>query len=220
MPDDDRSPASRPRPQYGLPGPAGSAPGPTGSSPVGVAGPAQTGAAPSAPRGRRRGLVPLLLGLLSLLLGGVALVTGFVIGLGSMAGTISSGLQAFDGTSTTVTAQADEVYVVYVPADHADMSCTATGADPGAVQTVPTSGRANIGPGGQAYEQRMGVVATSATRVTVTCDGPGAGVIGPVGMWRVATPILVGLGIGALLGILGLVLAIVGIVRLARGRRP
>lgn len=221
------------RPSHGLPGPgAPTSDPPTGSTraavpgagvwtpvPTVAPGHAPAGSPAAAGRGRRRpGLLPLLLGLGSLLLGGAVLVVGLLIGAGSVTGAIADGPRPLGGSSVSFEAQADEMYLVYVPAGAAT-TCTAEGSETGATQVVPTSGTAPIGPGGEPFDQQLGIWVHQPTTVTISCTGEDAAYLGPVDPMRMVVPVLVGIGVGALLGGLGLVLTIIGIVRLARGPR-
>ncbi len=180
--------------------------------------------APGAPGSRdrsarkRRGAIPLVLGFLSLALSVVALIIGLFVGAGSMMGVLSSGLTPVSGP-TEVAAESGQMYLVYIPEGSAT-TCTAAGTTPDAAVTVPAQvGSAPLGPNGETYEPVLGVQASESTTITITCTGEDAGYMGPVDATSAMVPLGIGFLVGTVLGILGLVLIIVGIVRLVRSRR-
>ena len=237
MTDDPSTRPSRPRPSYGLPGPdaavgAYGAPAPQGSpapwTPVdgasGASGGIRPGDAPGSGDARgsgapkRRGALPLVLGFLSLALSFVALFIGVGVGMVSMIGVLSSGLTPVSGP-TEVAAESGQVYLVYI-AEGSATTCTAAGATPDAAVTVPAQvGSAPLGPNGETYEPVLGVQASESTTITITCTGEDAGYMGPVDATSAMVPLGIGFLVGTVLGILGLGLIIVGIVRLVRSRR-
>ena len=167
---------------------------------------------------KRRGAIPLVLGVLSLALSVVALIIGLFVGAGSMMGVLSSGLTPVSGP-TEVAAESGQMYLVYIPEGSAT-TCTAAGTTPDAAVTVPAQvGSAPLGPNGETYEPVLGVQASESTTITITCTGEDAGYMGPVDATSVMVPLGIGFLVGTVLGILGLVLIIVGIVRLVRSRR-
>lgn len=243
------TPAPRRRPSYGLPGPTTPAVDPGASSGVGNVGepygrgpalqgpqtgalpatggpqtgplPASGGPSPSADRPRRRGLWPLITGLvLLLLIGPAATIIGVVWSMGGLVGDVSTGPTVLEGGSGTVEVSANEMVIVYVPqADAADATCTAEGADPGAVSTVPSSSSVTFSDGSQ-YEQKLGVASLEDTTVTISCTGTdGPAYLGPYSLFGMAAPLLIGPIIGMVAGLIGLVLTIIGIVLLVRSRR-
>lgn len=155
---------------------------------------------------------------MSLVLSGIALAIGLAVSVSSLSGAATAGVQPIGAASTTFAAESGSMRILWVP-QASTTTCTASGANPGAVQTAKTSGSAPMGPHGEVYEQRLGIIAFESTDVTVTCDGADAALMGPIDPYRVIVPIGLGLLIGTVLGILGLLLAIVGIVRLVRSRR-
>lgn len=193
-------------------GDAGSSSGPPAWGPTGPS-PASTG--------RRRGLVPLLLGIACFLLGGIALVVGVVMALGSVVGAVTDGPQAFGGPSGSIDASGGHMYLVLVPEAQADAAtCTADATDGAAVDVTPASGTVDFADGSGAYRQVLGVWAHQDTTITVTCEGADASYVGPVSPTRLLLPLVIGVVGGVLLGVLGLILVIVGIVRLRRSSRP
>lgn len=170
------------------------------------------------PRGGRRMLIA---GIVLLVLGVLAGVIGLVLALSRTAAPLSDGLTPFEGSSTTLELSAGKMSYVYVPvADAASTTCTADPAEANTIEVVPLSGTAPVGPAGEDYEQTLGIVARQSATVTVTCEGTdGAGTIGPFSMWGIVLPLLLGVGAGLLLGLVGLVLTIIGIIRLVRAGR-
>ncbi|WP_347040798.1 hypothetical protein [Brachybacterium nesterenkovii] len=210
---------------YGAPAPQGPpsrwtpADGTSGAS--GGVGPGDTpgsGDARGSGAPKRRGILPLVLGFLSLALSVVALIIGLFVGGGSMMGVLSSGLTPVSGP-TEVAAESGQMYLVYIPEGSAT-TCTADGTTPDAAVTVPAQvGSAPLGPNGETYEPVLGVQASESTTITITCTGEDAGYMGPVDATSAMVPLGIGFLVGTVLGILGLVLIIVGIVRLVRSRR-
>ncbi|HJG90175.1 MAG TPA: hypothetical protein K8V81_00480 [Brachybacterium massiliense] len=183
-------------------------------------GPGPGQSAPQAPR-RRRGLWPLIIGLV-LLVGVAPVVTigGFIWSISSLAGDATTGPVPMEGATAQIEVPANEMLIVYVPkADEATAECTAEGADPGAVTTVPSSSDTTFG-NGEEYVQVLGIAAVQDTTVTVTCTGTDAPAhLGPYSMVSMAGPLLIGLVVGVLAGLIGLVLTVIGIVKLVRSRR-
>lgn len=235
-------PAPRRRPSYGLPAPTGPAPDPADgpatlgapsyATPPGGAPAAhdpyrpQTGPLPvsgrpgPAPR-RRRGLWPLIIGLVLLLVvGPAATIGGLVWSLGSLASDASSGPIVMEGSSAEIPVDAQQMLIVYVPAqDAAAAECTAEGTGPDQVSTVASSSPITFADGSE-YEQALGVASLADTTVTITCTGTDApAYLGPYSVFGMAAPLLIGPIIGVVAGLIGLVLTIVGIVRLVRSGR-
>lgn len=239
---DAESPRSRP--SYGLPGPT---PGPDGAEsrphgapepssatqptlaqePAGIARQAaptpQGWSAPPAPPRRRRGLWPLITGLvLMFVVAPVLTIGGIVWGVGSMVGDVGTGPTTLDGGTGTVELPASQMLIIYVPAEDAAATCTAeapstSGGSP--LTVVPSSGRTQFGDG-RSYVQKLGVVAMEDTTVTVSCQGSEApAYLGPYSIWGIALPLIIGPVLGAFAGLIGLVLVIIGIVKLVRSRR-
>lgn len=226
---DEGSDRPRRRPTYGLPGPApapGSDPSPSsGSSAIGPATAERLTAdapRPGSPDGREPGRrVGLLIGLGigSLALALVAAIAGFFVVLSATAGAIGDGPDPFGGPSTSLELSAGQMTTVYVPVEDAETAtCTAQGEDPSSFQSVHVSGEVP-GPDGRRYEQVMGVVAQKDTTVTLTCEGTdAAATIGPLSMWGVLAPMLIGGALALLLGLVGLVLLVIGIIRAVSSR--
>ena len=191
-----------------------------GRSAGGGYGPGPGPGARLAPR-RRRGLWPLIIGLV-LLVGVAPVVTigGFIWSISSLAGDAPTGPVPMEGATAQIEVPANEMLIVYVPkADEATAECTAEGADPGAVTTVPSSSDTTFG-NGEEYVQVLGIAAVQDTTVTVTCTGTDAPAhLGPYSMVSMAGPLLIGLVVGVLAGLIGLVLTVIGIVKLVRSRR-
>lgn len=217
------APAHPPHGGVGAPGPYAS---PYGGGPAlhgPQTGPLPTSGAPSPPsaRPRRRGLWPLISGLVLLLLvGPAATIIGIVWSMGGLVGDVSTGPTVIEGGTGTVEVSANEMLIVYVPqADAAEATCTAEGADPGAVSTVPSSTSVTFSDGSQ-YEQKLGVASLEDTTVTISCTGTdGPAYLGPYSLFGMAAPLLIGPIIGMVAGLIGLVLTIIGIVLLVRSRR-
>lgn len=211
--DDAPSPApAQQTPQHGHPAsaPYGDAPGQAWSTP------------PAAPR-KRRGLWPLITGLVLMFVIAPALTIGGIVwGMGSLVGDVGSGPTALQGGSGSVELPANQMLVVYVPAEDSAATCTAeapsaSGGSP--LTVVPSSGEATFGDGTR-YVQKLGVVAMEDTTVTVSCQGTDApAYLGPYSIWGMALPMIIGPVLGALIGLVGLVLVIIGIVKLVRSRR-
>lgn len=206
---------------YGSPatgeGPTG---GPSGAGPSDpYAAPAPVGGAP-APRRRRRGVVPLVIGLVLLvIIGPVAVIGGLVWGFSSVMGQAASGPTAIQGSTGTVEMSANEMLILYVPTADSGATCTVEGSSAGDVTTVGTSGTVTA-PDGTEYEQTLGAVATADTTATITCEGTQApAYMGPLDVFGIALPLVLGPIIGILAGLVGLVLTIVGIVLLVRSRQ-
>lgn len=244
MSDAERPGASRRRPSYGLPGPQADASpgsqgqtGPTSAQPTQPAqsvpygapapqaeplpyGAPAAGPAPApAPPRRRKGLVMLIVGLVLLLVvGPLMTIGGIVWGVGSLVSDTAAGPTAMEGGELTMELPASDMLLIYVPSADADAAqCTLAEGD---AQTVPSSSTVTF-PDGTEYEQIMGVAAVSDTTVTISCTGTdGAAYMGPYGMLDMMGPLLIGVIVGVLAGLVGLVLTIIGIVRLVRsGRR-
>ena len=181
--------------------------------------PGSTGPGP-APR-KRRGLWPLIIGLVLLVvIAPVVTIGGIVWSVSSLAVDASSGPTTMENATAQVEVPANEMVIVYVPkADEATAECTAEGADPGAVTTVPSSTDTTFGDGSE-YVQVLGVAAVQETTVTITCTGTDAPAhLGPYSVFSMAGPLLIGLVVGVIAGLIGLVLTIIGIVKLVRSRR-
>lgn len=173
------------------------------------------------PKHRRRGVIPLVVGLVLLVVvGPVAFIGGLVWSLGALAGDTMNGPEVLAGGSGQVEIGTNEMVIVYVPAaDAAGATCTAEGADGADVSTVPSSGTVEF-PDGTTYEQTIGVLAHEDSSVTITCTGTDApAYLGPYSLFGIAGPLLIGPIIGVLAGLVGLVLIIIGAVKLARSGR-
>lgn len=235
VPDQDGSTAHTPS-SAREPGGAGDRPGPVGrfdaaasgadASPGAVASAPDAatrapGGAPAPPR-KRRGIVPLVIGLVLLIvIAPVVAIGGVVWSLGSLVSDQASGPEVLSSGSEQVSISANEMIIVYVPSEDASQTtCTATATDQGAITVVPTSGSVTFGDG-STYEQTIGVAAGSDATVTVDCEGTDApAYLGPYSLFSVAGPLLIGPVIGVLAGLAGLVLVVVGIVKLVQSRRP
>ncbi|MBE9404824.1 hypothetical protein IOE58_11750 [Brachybacterium sp. Marseille-Q2903] len=175
---------------------------------------------PTQPRKRRR-IIPLVVGLVLLLVIAPAVtIGGLVWSFGSIVSDQVSGPAVLQGSSGEVPMAANEMIIVYIPSeDAAGSSCTAETPDQGSITIVPTSGTVTFGDG-STYEQTIGVAAVADTTVTVSCEGTDApAYLGPYSVFGIAGPLLIGPAIGILTGLVGLVLVIVGIVKLVRSRR-
>lgn len=175
----------------------------------------------SAPATRRRGLWPLIIGLVLLLvIGPAATIGGIVWSMSELAGDTSTGPTALPGATSEIEVPKNEMLILYVPkADASAAKCTAEGASPGAVSTVPSSSPATFGDGSE-YVQVLGVAVLEDTTVTVTCTGTEApAYLGPYNLVTMAGPLLIGPILGVIAGLIGLVLTIIGIVLLVRSRR-
>lgn len=174
---------------------------------------------PSRPGTGRRGGKQILIGIGLLVLGAVVLVVGLVLGFRAVSEPIGDGAVAMEGGTTRVEAQSWQMFIVYVAPEDADTaSCTAVGTSTGSVTVRDTSGSAPVGPGGETYDQKVGVLATQMTTVTVTCTGTTTEplIMGPVAVFGMIVPMLIGVLGGGILGLVGLILLIVGIVRRVR----
>ena len=181
-----------------------------------AAGPGRTGRP-----GRRRGVLPLVIGLVLLLvIAPAATIVGIVWSLGSLVGDASEGPTPMEASSATLELSANEMVIVYVPAaDAATAECTAEGSDPGAVTTVPSSTATTFG-NGEEYVQVLGVASLQDTTATISCTGTDAPAhLGPYSLFGMMAPLVIGPIIGVVAGLVGLVLTIVGIVLLVRSRR-
>ena len=134
----------------------------------------------------------------------VVTIGGIIWSISSLAVDASTGPVAMEGATAQVEVPADAMLIVYVPkADEATAECTAEGADPGAVTTVPSSTDTTFGDGSE-YVQVLGVAAVQDTTVTVTCTGTDAPAhLGPYSVFSMAGPLLIGLVIGVLAGLIG-----------------
>lgn len=232
-------PARRPRPSYGLPGPTpaatgnGSAADPGQQGPFGAPAPGgsdpyapQTGPLPPSgrhgpPERRRRGLLPLIIGLVLLIVvAPAAAIIGIVWSFSSLVGDAGSGPVALGGASSQIEMSANEMLILYIPAEDADAAeCTATGTSAGHVSTVPSSGAVTFSDGSE-YMQTLGVATLEDTTVSIECTGTDApAYLGPYSLFGMAAPLLIGPFIGVIAGLIGLVLTVVGIVLLLRSRR-
>lgn len=176
-----------------------------------------TGSAPS----RRRGLWPLLIGLaLLVIIAPAATIGGLVWSFSSLVGDASTGPTVIEGGTGEFEVGKNQMLILYVPAeDAAGAQCTAEGTSSGAVSQFPTSGSVTFGDG-SSYEQVLGVAATEDTTVTISCTGTEApAYLGPYSLLGIAAPMLIGPITGIVAGLIGLILTIIGIVRLVRSRR-
>lgn len=194
-------------------------PGALAASPPG--GPSASGPGRSGRSGRRRGVLPLVIGLVLLLvIAPAATIVGIVWSLGSLVGDASEGPTPMEASSATLELSANEMVIVYVPAaDAATAECTAEGSDPGAITTVPSSTATTFG-NGEEYVQVLGVASLQDTTATISCTGTDAPAhLGPYSLFGMMAPLVIGPIIGVVAGLVGLVLTIVGIVLLVRSRR-
>ncbi|PZP14632.1 MAG: hypothetical protein DI611_11425 [Brachybacterium faecium] len=173
------------------------------------------------PKKRRRGIIPLVIGLVLLVVvAPLVTIGGLVWAFGSLASDTMTGPEVLSGGSGEVTVSANEMIIVYVPtADAESTTCTAESSGQASdIVVTPTSGTVTLGDG-NSYEQTIGVAALSDTTVTVTCEGTDSpAYLGPYSLFGIAVPMLIGPAIGVLAGLVGLVLVIVGIVKLVRSR--
>lgn len=198
------------------------------SSPGSPAGPAPwpqaqagyNGPAPAAPSRRRRGLLPLIIGIVLLVVvAPVAFIGGIVWSMSSVMEDAVSGPTVLESGSGEVEVAANEMLLLYVPAEDAEAAeCSAEAVGGGSVSTVPTTGTTQLGDGTE-YEQTLGVAALDDTTVAITCTGTEApAYLGPYSLLGVAAPLLIGPIVGVVAGLIGLVLIIIGIVLLVRSR--
>lgn len=174
----------------------------------------------SAPRRRRRGLIPLIIGLVLLVvIAPATFIGGIVWSMSSVMDDAVSGPTVISGGSGEVEVSANEMLIVYVPQEDAEAAeCTAESAGSGSLSTVPSSGTTQFGDG-TVYEQSLGVVALEDTTVMISCTGTdGPAYLGPYSLLGVAAPLLIGPIIGVVAGLIGLVLIVIGIVMLVRSR--
>ena len=186
-----------------------------------TSGPSASGPGRTGRPGRRRGVLPLVIGLVLLLvIAPAATIVGIVWSLGSLVGDASEGPTPMEASSATLELSANEMVIVYVPAaDAATAECTAEGSDPGAVTTVPSSTATTFG-NGEEYVQVLGVASLQDTTATISCTGTDAPAhLGPYSLFGMMAPLVIGPIIGVVAGLVGLVLTIVGIVLLVRSRR-
>ena len=186
-----------------------------------TSGPSAPGPGRSGRSGRRRGVLPLVIGLVLLLvIAPAATIVGIVWSLGSLVGDASEGPTPMEASSATLELSANEMVIVYVPAaDAATAECTAEGSDPGAVTTVASSTATTFG-NGEEYVQVLGVASLQDTTATISCTGTDAPAhLGPYSLFGMMAPLVIGPIIGVVAGLVGLVLTIVGIVLLVRSRR-
>lgn len=239
-------PQRRPRPTYGLPaeGAAGlpaegavdgsahaesrvapQAPAAAAEQPVDAAGaPGQSGtpgAGGSGQRGRRRALVPLIIGLVLLLIIGPGVGIGsFALSLREVISAASEGPAEIPADGLEVDLEANEMMFIYVPqADAATAECTIepTGEQ---ITEVLAQGEVELPQG--TYQQHKGIVTTQDAHITLQCEGVSSNpalMLGPISMSSIGLTLLVGLLLALALGLAGLVLTVVGIVRLVRSRR-
>ncbi|PWH06385.1 hypothetical protein DEO23_05265 [Brachybacterium endophyticum] len=221
------------RPEYGRPDegrpatgqPAGGSAAPFESSapsaPSGFVMPSGGAAATTAPP-RRRGKLPLILGIILIVAAFVIAIVGLVLGVRSIMGAVGDGPAKISNGTADVKLDRLEMLVVYVPSEDAD-SATCTTSSPGD-KTVETesAGQSITFPDGSSYVQKLGVAATDSTTVTLTCKGTSsadAAYIGPMNPTKMLLPLIGGPALGVMIGLVGLVLAIIGIVLLVRTRR-
>ena len=210
-------------PSFGEPGAAWH--GSSAGSPAGPAPWSQTqsgygGPSSEAPRRRPRGLLPLIIGIVLLVIvAPVAFIGGFFWSMSSVMEDAVAGPTVLEGGSQEVEVAANEMLLLYVPAEDAEAAeCSAEAVGGGSVSTVPTTGTTQFGDGSE-YEQVLGVAALEDTTVAISCTGTEApAYLGPYSLLGVAAPLLIGLIIGVVAGLVGLVLIVVGIVLLVRSR--
>lgn len=173
------------------------------------------GGGPAAPR-KRRGVWPLVIGIVLLVVSVVVFIGGIVWSMSSLVGDTMEGPIAMEGGTAEIQLEANEMVIVYVPSEDTSATCTAEGDG---VSTVPTSGSVQF-PDGTTYEQSLGVVSTTGGTITISCtDTEAPGYLGPYSLFGIAAPLIIGPVIGIVLGLIGLILVIVGIVKLVRSRR-
>ena len=183
---------------------------------------------------KRRGVWPLVIGLVLMVIvapvvffGGVTYAAKHVVNVARDAELVQSG--------GTVTLDANEKALVMVDVGAAPNSELSVNSDtsvatqtcevagPDGVATVDTGFGLSANLNGRSYESAGVYTATSAGAYTVTCAGPakvlsGADATGLIG--GTLMPAVVGFLLATLAGLIGLGLAILGIVRLVRSRRP
>lgn len=167
--------------------------------------------------GRKRGLKRIIFGSIALVLGVLGLVLGGFLGV--LIGTLIS-LTSIDSEDVTtvpagspVTVSASELYLVGTTDPTA--TCTASGS--GATLS-DQSGDLTFEKDGTTYHTVSQLSASSDGQATITCSG-GEVAIASVGVGGTLLGLLIGVGIPALLGLLGLILLISGIVARVRSGR-
>lgn len=201
-------------------GPFGVPPGQAGG-PGGPGGPgAQQGYAVP-PQQKRRGLLPLILGIvLMIIIAPVVGVVGIVWGGSSIASSAGSGPVQMENGTVEMELESWDMVQIYVPEADADAECSIQAENPNAIQAVDGTGQELPAPDGTTYTDSVSAVATEDTTVTVTCEGTDApAYIGPMSMTSMILPMLIGVGIALVAGLVGLILTIVGIVLLVKTRR-
>ena len=220
--------AAQGSPSYGTSGYGTSGYGTSGYDPSAPAAPAHVhGAQPGPvgygqqPKKRRRGIIPLVIGLVLLVVvAPLVTIGGLVWGMRSLAGDTMTGPTVLTGGTGEVEVSANEMLLLYVPtADAENATCTAESADQNnSVVVTPSSGSITFADG-SSYEQKMGIASVSDTTVVITCEGTDSpAYLGPYSVFGIGGPLLIGLAVGVLAGLVGLVLVIVGIVKLVRSR--
>jgi hypothetical protein len=168
---------------------------------------------------KRRGIIPLVVGIILLLISPFPTLIGVAVGSSGLVDDLTSS-KPLDGDSATEQLDSWQMVIVAVPTGDVDnASCTMSSPDNGALVEQSTSGQIPL-ENGRTYELTRIGVASSSTEVSITCDGSNDAVyIGPMSMWGFMGRMLAGFGISTVIGILGIVLTIVGIVKLVRSRR-
>jgi hypothetical protein len=179
----------------------------------------------TAPRKKRRGIIPLVIGIVLVVVGLFTTFFGAVAGVtvGAMkSGSGSFTAQPFDGDSATMDLDGYSMVMIAVPEEDAGKArCTVDSSIQGAITETDTEQDLPM-PDGSTYKTTTSFITTQATTATIDCEGTDSpAYVGPIGLSLsdVGGPLIVGTVIGALPGILGVVLIIVGIVKLVRSGR-
>jgi hypothetical protein len=182
--------------------------------------PLPSGGAGSTAPTKRRGVVPLVIGLiLMVVIAPVLTIGGIGLGVGSAAKSIVSP-ERFDSDSTDVSMSSWQMVVVYVPEEDASSTtCSATAENSEDVTTMPATDE-TTDFGDNTYSDALTVMTTNDANVTITCDGTDNALYsGPMSLTKLLGPTIIGPILGFVAGLVGLILTIVGIVKLVRSRR-
>lgn len=217
----------QPAPSYGSPSTAPGSPSTAygqqaPSSYVPASGYGQHGSSEPSPYsshapGRKRGIKRIIVGSIALVLGVLGLLVGAVLGAVIGAAISLTAISPEDVTAvpagSPVTVSASELYLVGTTDPTA--TCTASGS--GATLSEQR-GDLTFEKDGTTYYTVSQLSATSDGQATITCSG-GEVAIASVGVGGTLLGLLIGVGIPALLGLLGLILLISGIVARVRSGR-
>jgi len=170
---------------------------------------------------KRKGLKRIIVGIIAMILGGIGVILGAILGtvfglLFSLSSIGDDATALGNGGQVSVTSGS---YVVAVPSSDSGATCTTTGDPASAISTSPQSGDLTFTSGGDEYAVVDTVSASGDAHVTVTCTGTENVVIAPLPAGGMIGGFFVGVGLPALLGLIGLILLIWGIVARVRSGR-